>query len=92
MWNKGLTSWAKPKEINDVEGPETVNEHMVEIRCFKEGDTSLNDKDQRDLFLNEIGPFLKYLNNSQARVPTYCRQNLVLQKASSIEIFISLTL
>ena len=34
------------KEINDVEGPVTVNEHVTQnwFRCFKEDDTNLEDK------------------------------------------------
>ena len=54
---------AAAKEINDVEGPGYVNEHVAQnwFRCFKEGDTGLED-----LLLGKMRPCLKCLNNSQA--------------------------
>ncbi|XP_052824578.1 histone-lysine N-methyltransferase SETMAR-like isoform X2 [Octopus bimaculoides] len=46
LWKKGLSAKAAAEEINDVEGPGTVDEHMAQkwFRRFKECNISLKDK------------------------------------------------
>ncbi|CAI9724390.1 Hypothetical predicted protein [Octopus vulgaris] len=46
LWKKGLSAKVAAEEINDVEGPGTVDEHMAQkwFRRFKECNISLKDK------------------------------------------------
>lgn len=68
---------------NDVEGPGTISEHAAQdwFRRFKEGDTSFEDKPKLETRSVVEDETLLEMANSQA----HCQQNLVLDKAPSID-------
>ena len=92
LWKKLISVSTAAKEINDVEGPGTVNECIAQndFRRFKESDISLEDKIWSGRPSVAEDKALQCLNKIQEQALAHCWQNLVLHKATPINTSIIL--